>query len=66
MVGILLPVHLGRILLFSFIIYLFGMATPLLLLYLVANDKQDSCFLNAMLWAIIGTLGLLFIILITV
>lgn len=64
MVGTLLSVHLGRILLFSFIIYLMGMATPIVLLRMVANDQQDSCFLNVMLWAITAMLGILLVILI--
>ena len=65
MVGTLLSVHLGRILLYSFIIYLIGMATPIVLLRMVASDQQDSCFLNAMLWAITAMLGILIVILIT-
>lgn len=63
MVDTLLSFNLGRLLLVTFIVYLMGMATPLFLLRLVAQDKQDSCFLNAMLWAILATFCLLVLIL---
>lgn len=63
MVDALLSIQLGRLLLLTFIVYLMGMATPLFLLRLVAQDKQDSCFLNTMLWAIMATFCFLFLIL---
>lgn len=64
MVEMLLSLHLGRLLLCIFMIYLMGMATPLILLRMMAHDQQDSCFLNTMLWAITAVLCFLLVILV--
>ena len=41
----------------AFMIYLMGAATPIVLLRSVANDRQDTCFLSVMLWAIVLVFG---------
>lgn len=46
-----------KLMLIAFMIYLAGAATPLMLLRLVADEKSDSCFLNALVWAIASVIG---------
>ncbi len=57
MTATLRAASLENIMVGAFMIYLLGTATPILLLRAVASDRQDTCFLSAMLWAIILVFG---------
>ncbi len=48
----LLP-HARPVLLVALAIYLAGVATPLFVLRSLARDRNDSCFLSAMLLAVL-------------
>ena len=57
MFGSLRAASIESIMVSAFMIYLLGAATPIVLLRSVANDRQDTCFLSAMLWAIVLVFG---------
>ncbi|MBV7332680.1 MFS transporter [Chloroflexi bacterium TSY] len=42
-----------NLIIFAFMIYLLGVATPVILLRAIAQNHQDTCFLTVILWGIV-------------
>lgn len=50
-----------NLIIFAFMIYLLGVATPVILLRAIAQNHQDTCFLTVILWGIVIALGTMLI-----